>query len=276
LHRAAIEPDVAASGAGRLEDAYVVSLAAALLHDVGNSVVRENHELYSVVLAQPILARFLSSIYPDSVQAQVLTGFILSAIASHDCSPIPLTLEGTIVAVADAADMTQGRGQVAFDRGKADIHAISAMAICQVIIQPGDHMPAHIEVTMTNPAGLFQVEKLLSRRLVLSGLDRYVSLRACVVPVEGQGDNPFHYLTLHEGRFLPETAADAKHDGEFVDPVCGMAVSPAHAAGSVIFQDKRYYFCSPACLASFQNDPSTLYPGCDSEWYAEPYERSRK
>ncbi|MFQ5859907.1 MAG: HD domain-containing protein, partial [Anaerolineae bacterium] len=128
LEEAGVQPDVVTSDAGTLEDAFVVVLAAALLHDVGNQVARESHETYSVMLAQPVLARHLPELYADPAQRQVLTGFILSAIASHDCTPAPVTLEGAIVAVADGADMTQGRGQVAFDRGKADIHAVSAMA----------------------------------------------------------------------------------------------------------------------------------------------------
>jgi metal-dependent HD superfamily phosphatase/phosphodiesterase len=138
LHTAGVIPDVPTSGAGSLEDAYVVVLTAALLHDVGNQIAREGHETYSVTLAQPVLARVLPGLYPDPAQAQVLTGFVLSAIATHDCCPPPVTLEAAIVAVADAADMTRGRGQVAFDWGKADIHAVSAMAIREVTIRAGE------------------------------------------------------------------------------------------------------------------------------------------
>jgi YHS domain-containing protein len=186
----------------------------------------------------------------------VLTGFILSAIASHDCDPVPVTLEGAIVAVADGADMTQGRGQVAFDRGKADIHAVSAMAIQEVTIRAGYETPAHIEVVMENPAGLFQVEKLLGRKLILSGLDRYISLRACVVPAEGEAEQGFHCLVLRDDSFQPETAPAAADTAWPVDPVCGMAVEPKEAAGSVLFHGVRYHFCSSACLIHFRDDPS--------------------
>lgn len=264
LTEAGIQPDVVTSDAGALEDAFVVVLAAALLHDVGNQVARDGHEAYSVMLAQPVLARHLPDLYPDPAQRQalsrarrgVLTGFILSAIASHDCTPAPVTLEGAIVAVADAADMTQGRGQVAFDRGKADIHAVSAMAIRQVTIGAGNETPAHIEVAMDNPAGLFQVEKLLGRKLALSGLDRHVSLRACVAPEEGEGEQTLHCLVLREGRFQPETPPALADTAWPVDPVCGMTVAPEQAAGSVVYHDNRYLFCSSACLTSFRDDPS--------------------
>ncbi|MFQ6059168.1 MAG: YHS domain-containing protein [Anaerolineae bacterium] len=256
LERTGIEPDTVTSGAGTLEDAFLVVLAAALLHDVGNQVAREGHETYSVLLAQPVLARHLPHFYSDPAQLQVLTSFILSAIASHDCCPSPVTLEGALVAVADGADMTQGRGQVAFDRGKADIHAVSAMAIREVTIRAGEETPVHIEVAMDNPAGLFQVEKMLGRKLALSGLDRYVSLRACVVPEEREAEQAFHCLVLRDGCFQPETMPAPVDITWPVDPVCGMAVPPERAAGSIVFQGTRYYFCSNACLTYFRDDPS--------------------
>ena len=45
-----------------------------------------------------------------------------------------------------------------------------------------------------------------------------------------------------------------------IDPVCGMTVEPAKAAGSVEYQDKTYLFCSKHCLTAFKSDP-TKYAG---------------
>jgi Cu+-exporting ATPase len=39
------------------------------------------------------------------------------------------------------------------------------------------------------------------------------------------------------------------------DPVCGMNVNPAKAAGSVEHDGKQYHFCSKGCLARFQANP---------------------
>lgn len=39
------------------------------------------------------------------------------------------------------------------------------------------------------------------------------------------------------------------------DPVCGMLVDPKQAAGQRQHQDHTYYFCSPACLARFDQAP---------------------
>lgn len=41
----------------------------------------------------------------------------------------------------------------------------------------------------------------------------------------------------------------------FKDPVCGMDVTPATAAGKSDHQGQTYYFCSPGCKRSFEKDP---------------------
>ena len=43
--------------------------------------------------------------------------------------------------------------------------------------------------------------------------------------------------------------------GGFIDPVCGMTVHPARAAGRTDYQGKTYYFCAKSCLAKFEADP---------------------
>jgi P-type Cu+ transporter len=40
-----------------------------------------------------------------------------------------------------------------------------------------------------------------------------------------------------------------------VDPVCGMRVDPARAAGSFVHDGATYYFCNPRCLERFRADP---------------------
>lgn len=44
-----------------------------------------------------------------------------------------------------------------------------------------------------------------------------------------------------------------------IDPVCGMRVDPAKAAGTATHAGQTYYFCSKHCLAKFEADPE-LYP----------------
>ena len=44
--------------------------------------------------------------------------------------------------------------------------------------------------------------------------------------------------------------------GAMVDPVCGMQVDPAKAAGKSDYDGKTYYFCSKMCKAKFDANPS--------------------
>lgn len=39
------------------------------------------------------------------------------------------------------------------------------------------------------------------------------------------------------------------------DPVCGMQVEPAKAAGTSEYQGRTYYFCSTGCKAQFDKNP---------------------
>jgi P-type Cu+ transporter len=41
----------------------------------------------------------------------------------------------------------------------------------------------------------------------------------------------------------------------FVDPVCGMEVTPETAADSAEYDGQTYYFCSAGCRASFESNP---------------------
>src|ERR1039457_5163050 len=62
------------------------------------------------------------------------------------------------------------------------------------------------------------------------------------------------------------------------DPICGMDVEPATAAGSHVHDGQTYYFCSTHCLAEFRADPtryiqphpSVPHPIDTSAWYTCP------
>src|SRR5919106_5946159 len=48
---------------------------------------------------------------------------------------------------------------------------------------------------------------------------------------------------------------------EYVDPVCGMTVTPEDAAGHVDHRGTRYYFCNQGCLDRFRAAPDTFLGG---------------
>jgi len=47
------------------------------------------------------------------------------------------------------------------------------------------------------------------------------------------------------------------------DPICGMDLDPAHAAGSVVHEGRTYYFCSESCLKKFQALPAEYVVGAE-------------
>jgi Cu+-exporting ATPase len=49
-----------------------------------------------------------------------------------------------------------------------------------------------------------------------------------------------------------------------IDPVCGMDVDPATAAGSSEYQGQTYYFCSMGCKRQFDKDPES-YLSADAQ-----------
>jgi Cu+-exporting ATPase len=59
--------------------------------------------------------------------------------------------------------------------------------------------------------------------------------------------------------------------GSAIDPVCGMTVDPAMAAGSWEYQGQTYYFCSKHCLHKFQADPHAYLTGRKDEMPAEAH-----
>src|SRR5262245_5045596 len=48
---------------------------------------------------------------------------------------------------------------------------------------------------------------------------------------------------------------------EVVDPVCGMTIEPADAAGHADYKGHRYYFCAESCLEKFTADPERFVKG---------------
>ncbi len=54
---------------------------------------------------------------------------------------------------------------------------------------------------------------------------------------------------------LPSNSPFAIVNQPAKDPVCGMSVEPAKAAGSYEYGGKKWYFCGLHCLEKFRNDP---------------------
>jgi len=161
------------------EDGEVVAVLAAALHDIGMSVHRSSHEQFSLVLAAPLVRRLLGGFYEEPVLT-IMTSETLHAIIAHRSDMTCLTVEAGCVKVGDALDMAEGRSRVPFEAGRIDMHSLSAAAIAGITITRGQGKPICISVTMTNSAGMFQLDMLLKPKLASSGLQQYVEVTATI------------------------------------------------------------------------------------------------
>jgi metal-dependent HD superfamily phosphatase/phosphodiesterase len=179
-----VQPSIVINHNLTVEDAEVVVVLASLLHDLGMSIQRIDHEQYSLLLARPKMKELLEGIY-DVPTMTILASEILHAIICHRRGGKPLTLEAGIVRVADALDMAEGRSRIPFQAGKVNIHSVSAAAVEQIKIEQGEGKPIRIVVRMSNSAGIFQLDELLKEKLGDSGLESYVEVEAMI---EGEAE----------------------------------------------------------------------------------------
>jgi hypothetical protein len=185
LARRGVVPSVVADYAMSEHDAEVVVAAACLMHCVGMSIHRADHERYSLFLTADKLPSLLATAYEEP-ERSILVAEAMHAIIGHRRDGAPFTIEAGVVRVADALDMARGRSRVPFEAGHQNIHSLSAYAIEDVKISPGRDR----EIAMSNSAGIFQVDELLAEKLRGSGLEEHVEV---IARIEAE----------HEQRLIP-------------------------------------------------------------------------
>lgn len=174
-----VTPTTVENGVCGLGDARLVVLCGAYLHDVGNMVHRVDHHIHGVTVAGPILDRLLPEVYPeDRGLALRLKAEVLHAVFAHDEGVRCLSVEAGAAKVADGTDMAEGRARIPYRTGKVDIHSLSALSIKRVEIVEGGPRPVRILVHMDNPAGVFQIEKVLQEKIQTSGIEDLVEVVA--------------------------------------------------------------------------------------------------
>jgi metal-dependent HD superfamily phosphatase/phosphodiesterase len=182
LARAGVEPAMVTDhGMGR-RDAEVVVASGALLHDIGMSIHRTDHEADSLFLAEPKLRQLLTDVYEEP-ERTVVVSEALHAIIAHRRRGEPYTLEAGVVRVADALDMAHGRSRLPVESGRVGIHSLSAAAIDEIAIEAGEQRPVRIEIKMNNSAGIFQVDDLLATKLRGTPLESNLEV---VATIEGE------------------------------------------------------------------------------------------
>lgn len=177
LVEAGVEPSVVTNHGLTPDDAEVIVVLAACLHDLGIAVHRDDHERYSLILGYPKARQLLSGLY-DEPTLTTMVAEVLHAVIAHRWDVRCLTIEAGVLKVADALDMTEGRSRIPFEAGQVNIHSVSAQAVEDVSIERGVERPVQIEVSLGNSAGIFQVDELLGRKLKNSTLAPYVEVMA--------------------------------------------------------------------------------------------------
>jgi metal-dependent HD superfamily phosphatase/phosphodiesterase len=172
-----VQPSSIAHGTAKsVDEVKLILLLASYLHDIGNGVHREFHEAVGSVLAKEIVDRVLAKLTLLPLRQRVLIRQeILSAIFSTAMNVRALTVEASIVKLADGLDMSEGRARIPYKLGKVDMHSLSALNVKRVELSPGDAMPVVVSVHMSDMAGFFQVEEVLLPKLeggLLKGLVR--------------------------------------------------------------------------------------------------------
>ncbi len=163
---------------GTLEDSIIAIIMGAYMHDLGMCLNRNNHELFGIILAKPIMERILK----NHKNKHKIIATAMEGILCHMANYKPTSIEAGLISVADGTDMTAGRARIAhtFERRKGKIHTYSAMSVLNVKIKKGEKKPILIEILMRNPAGIFQIEEIMLPKISNSGLSNKIEVKAII------------------------------------------------------------------------------------------------
>ena len=194
LHQAGIKFNLEKEGLGNVEDSRIAVLTASLLHDLGMTVSRTNHEYLSIIITQPIINRILEKFYQENTEKiPVLRSLIIEGIFGHMGSQSINSLEAGLVLIGDGCDMEKGRSRITTLLSVlprvGDIHKYSSSSIEKVVIEKGDKKPVKITVKMNSKVGIFQVEEVLFPKINSSPVKQYIQLYADI-----RGEETLKYL----------------------------------------------------------------------------------
>ena len=191
LVKGGVEPSVVKDHGMTAEDAEMIVVLAACLHDIGIAIHRDGHEKYSLLIAYPKVRELVSGIYEEP-ELTIITAEVMHAIVAHSSGETCLTIEAGVLKVADTLDMTEGRSRIPFEAGKVNIHSVSAQAVESVDIEKGKERPVRIVIKMSSTAGIFQVDELLCAKLKNSTLESYIEIIAKVDGKTEPGEIEFY------------------------------------------------------------------------------------
>ena len=166
---------------GTVEESKIAVLISSLLHDIGMSISRDNHEVLGVIMAMPIIERTLNKVYAEDIEKKtIIRSLIIEGIAGHMATQTIHSLEAGLVSIGDGCDMEKGRARIIFLLSHTpqvgDIHKYSANSIQNVEILGGEEKPIRIIVEMTESVGFFQIEEVLFPKILSNPVKPYIEL----------------------------------------------------------------------------------------------------
>jgi metal-dependent HD superfamily phosphatase/phosphodiesterase len=189
LHQAGVKTSLETENAGNLDDSLSAIIFASFLHDLGMSMGRSDHELFSMTLAMPIIERTLGAVYGDDLKKRiVIRSLALEGIIGHMATRKINSIEAGLILIADGCDMEKGRARIPMvlstEAKVGDIHKYSSNSIEMVKIGKGELKPIKIEVEMSTDVGFFQIEEVLLPKVNMSPAKQFIELYAGVTGKE--------------------------------------------------------------------------------------------
>ena len=158
------------------DESEIVVVLASLLHDIGMSVHRRDHEDWSLFLAEPKMRELLEDIYEEPDRTVVVSE-VLQAITSHRVDGEPLGRG------RDPA----GRRRARHGKGPLEDSIRARVRLDPFALGRSDRRSAYrrraarpimVEIVMNNSSGIYQVDSPLEGQATRSGLEPYVEVVA--------------------------------------------------------------------------------------------------
>ena len=200
-------------------------------------------------------------------RALALLGTQRTVVVSAEGNLGEVTVAGATSAteIAATGNLKEHRWTAA-DFGLTDAYSLAPLAIenaeqSAAIIRKvlgGEPGPARDIVVANAAAALWVAGRVASLRegakLAQQALDRRRRRGTAGPPGRNDERQAMNGHSIHTRKVLPPTA-------KVRDPVCGMMIDPATAAGKFDYQGQTYYFCNPGCLKKFQANPAAYLSG---------------
>lgn len=185
FYQAKIQTSLEKEQAGTFADSVTAVILASFFHDFGMTVGRQDHELYSAIIGQPVVNSILKKVLPEEKDLKrrvTIYAMAMEGIIGHMGTRKIHSVEAGIILVADGCDMTKGRARIPMEINTkpsvGDIHKYSANSIEKVKILAGEEKPIKIEVHMSAVVGFFQIEEVLLQKISCSPIKDFIELYA--------------------------------------------------------------------------------------------------